>query len=111
MPHDDYQATAGTGGGSAIASDNSSTNLATVIGGRKKFDGTDPAEFKMWMKKSCVVVGVTRKDILPPLKKARKPDTTDIDAVKSYSRANEDLYAILFLLVVELPAALLSIHE
>ena len=57
-------ATSNTGGGSAFASD-SSTNLATVIKGLKKFDGKDPAEFKTWMKKFCVVLGVTRKDILP----------------------------------------------
>ena len=95
-------ATSNTGGGSAFASD-SSTNLATVIKGLKKFDGKDPAEFKTWMKKFCVVLGVTRKDILPLLKKQRKPDPA--------TRANEDLYAILFLLV-ELPAALsIQKHE
>ena len=103
-------ATSNTGGGSAFASD-SSTNLATVIKGLKKFDGKDPAEFKTWMKKFCVVLGVTRKDILPLLKKQRKPDPADTAAFDSYTRANEDLYAILFLLV-ELPAALsIQKHE
>ena len=87
-------ATSNTGGGSAFASD-SSTNLATVIKGLKKFDGKDPAEFKTWMKKFCVVLGVTRKDILPLLKKQRKPDPADTAAFDSYTRANEDLYAIL----------------
>ena len=103
-------ATSNTGGGSAFASD-SSTNLATVIKGLKKFDGKDPAEFKTWMKKFCVVLGVTRKDILPLLKKQRKPDPADTAAFDSYTRANEDLYAILFLLL-ELPAALsIQKHE
>ena len=103
-------ATSNTGGGSAFASD-SSTNLATVIKGLKKFDGKDPAEFKTWMKKFCVVLGVTRKDILPLLKKQRKPDPADTAAFDSYTRANEDLYAFLFLLV-ELPAALsIQKHE
>eukprot|EP00903_Cladosiphon_okamuranus_P010136 g9598.t1 len=92
-----------TGGGS-ITSDNS-TNLVTVIKELKKFDGSDPAEVKTWMKEFCVVVGATRKDILPLLKNQQRPDTGDINALESYTRANEDLYAILFLLV-ELPAAL-----
>ena len=79
MPGDDNPAAPGTGGGSAITSD-PSTNLANVIRGLKKFDGTDPAEFKTWMKKFCVVVGVSRKDILPLLKKERKPGPMDTDA-------------------------------
>ena len=91
-------------GGSTFASDNS-TNLVTVIKGLRKFDGKDPAEFKTLMKKFCVVVGATRKDILPLLKKQPRPDPRDTNALESYTRANEDLYAILFLLV-ELPAAL-----
>ena len=37
------------GGGSSIASD-SSTSLANIIRGLKKFDRKDPAEFKTWMK-------------------------------------------------------------
>ena len=92
------------GGGAAIASDNS-VNLVTVIKGLKKFDGRDPAGFKTWMKKFCVVVGATRKDIIPLLKKQRKPDPADTSAFETYTRANEDLYAILFLLI-ELPAAM-----
>ena len=36
-----------------------------------------------------------RKDILPLLKKQRKPDPADTAAFDSYTRANEDLYAIL----------------
>ena len=104
MAGNDDPATSHTGGGGAIPSDNS-MSLATVIKGLKKFDGRNPSEFKMWMKKLCVVVGVTRKDILPLLKKQRRPDIADTGAFASYSKANEDLYAILFLLV-ELPAAL-----
>ena len=43
-------------------------NLANTIRGLKKFDGRNPAEFKTWMKKLCVVISVTRRDILPLLK-------------------------------------------
>ena len=44
------------------------TNLANTVRGLKKFDGRNPAEFKGWMKTFCVVLGVTRRDILPLLK-------------------------------------------
>lgn len=81
------------------------TNLANTIRGLKKFDGRNPAEFKGWMKKLCVVLGVTRRDILPLLKDEPKPAETDTAAYAAYCKSNEDLYAILYLLV-ELPAAL-----
>eukprot|EP00903_Cladosiphon_okamuranus_P011475 g10808.t1 len=97
-------ATSNIGGGSGISGD-SSTNLATVIKGLKKFDGKDPAEVKTWMKKFWVVLGVTRKDILSLLKEQKKPDPADAAAFESHTKANEDLYAVLFLLV-ELSAAL-----
>ena len=61
------------------------------------------------MKKLCVVLGVTRKDILPLLKNERKPDPSDTDTFESDTRSNGDLYAIL-LLLVEQPAAL-SLHK
>ena len=80
------------------------TNLAnTILRGLKNFDGSNPADFKAWMKKFCVVIGVTRRDILPLPKGEEKP--TDTAKVADYNRANEDLYAMLYLLV-ELPAAL-----
>ena len=102
MSNDDT-ANNSTGGETAIASDDS-INLVTVIKGLKKYDGQDPAEFKTWMYKFCVVVGATRKDILPLLKKQqRNPDPADTSAFESYTRANEDLFAILFLLI-EQPA-------
>ncbi|CAN0198370.1 unnamed protein product [Ascophyllum nodosum] len=56
------------------------------------------------MRKLCVVIGVTRRDILPLLKGEEKP--TDTAKIADCNRANEDLYAMLYLLV-ELPAALL----
>ena len=77
------------------------TNLANTIRGLKKSDGSNPADFKAWMKKFCVVIGVTRRDILPLLKGEQKP--TDTAKIADYNRAN--LYAMLYLLV-ELPAAL-----
>ena len=83
--------------------DDTETNLANTIRGLKKFDGSNPADFKACMKKFCVVIGVTRRDILPLLKGEEKP--TDTTKIADYNRVNEDLYAILYLLV-ELPAAL-----
>ncbi|CAM9427720.1 unnamed protein product [Ascophyllum nodosum] len=79
------------------------TNLANTIRGLKKFDGSNPADFKAWMIFFCVVIGVTRRDILPLLKGEEKP--TDTAKIADYNRANEDLYVMLYLLV-ELPAAL-----
>ena len=78
-------------------------NQANTIWGLKKFDGRNPAEFKTWMKKLCVVISVTRRDILPLLKGTARP--THTSNIAEYNRANEDLYAMLFLLV-ELPASL-----
>ena len=78
-------------------------NLANTIRGLKKFDGRNPAEFKTWMKKLCVVISVTRRDILPLLKETARPTYTS--NIAEYNRANEDLYAMLFLLV-KLPASL-----
>ena len=84
-------------------------NLANTIRGLKKFDGRNPAEFKTWMKKLCVVISVTRRDILPLLKETARP--THTSNISEYNRANEDLYAMLFLLV-ELPASLcVQTHE
>ncbi|CAB1101301.1 unnamed protein product [Ectocarpus sp. CCAP 1310/34] len=60
------------------------------------------------MKKLGVVVGVTRRDIMPLLKGMRRSDPSDT-AFTAYERANKDLYAILFCLV-KLPAAL-TVHK
>ena len=79
------------------------SNLANTIRELKKFDGRNPAEFKGWMKRLCVVLGVTRRDILPLLKDRSRPAEGD-DDYAAYCKSNEDLYAILYLLV-ELPAA------
>ena len=78
------------------------TNLANTIRGLKKFDGSNPSDFKAWMKTFCVVIGVTHRNILPLLKVEEKP--TDTAKIADYNRANEDFYAMLYLLV-ELPAA------
>ena len=55
------------------------------------------------MKKFCVVIGVTRGDLLPLLK--GEEEQTDTAKISDYSRAYEDLYAMLYLLI-EPPAAL-----
>ena len=94
--------------GSSRAMTNSSDNtgsLANTIRGLKKFNGRNPPEFKGWMKKLCVVLGVTRRDILPLLKNERKPAETITTAYAAYCKVTDDLYAIPYLLV-ELPAAL-----
>ena len=77
------------------------TNLANIRRGRKKFDGSNPADFKAWM--ICVVIGVARRNILPLLKGKEKP--TDTAKIADYNGANKDIYAMLYLLV-ELPAVL-----
>ena len=79
------------------------TNLAYTMRGLKTFDGSNPGDFKAWMKKFCVVIGVTRRDILPLLKGEEK--ATDTAKIADYKRANQNLYAMLYLLV-ELPAAI-----
>ncbi|CAB1116962.1 unnamed protein product [Ectocarpus sp. CCAP 1310/34] len=71
--------------------DNTS-NLANAIRGLKTFYGL------------CVVLGGTRRDILPLLKGRSRPAETD-DDYAAYCKSNEDLYAILYRLV-ELPASL-----
>ena len=86
-----------------MAESSEGANLANTIRGLKKFDGRNPAEFKTWMKKLCVVISVTRRDILPLLKETARP--THTSNIAEYTRANEDLYTMLFLLV-ELPASL-----
>ena len=86
-----------------MAESSEGANLANTIRGLKKFDRRNPAEFKTWMKKLCVVISVTRRDILPLLKETARP--THTSNIAEYNRANEDLYAMLFLLV-ELPASL-----
>ena len=52
------------------------TNLVNTILGLKKFDGSNPADFKAGMIFLCVVIGVTRRDILPLLKGEEKPTDT-----------------------------------
>ena len=69
------------------------TNLANTIRGLKTFDESNPADFKAWMKKFCVVIGVIRRDILPLLKGEEKP--TDTVKIADCNRANEDLYGML----------------
>ena len=84
-------------------------NLANTIRGLKKFDRRNPAEFKTWMKKLCVVISVTRRDILPLLKETARP--THTSNIAEYNRANEGLYAMLFLLVELLASLCVQKHE
>ena len=84
-------------------------NLAKSIRGLKNFGGSNPADFKAWTKKFCVVIGVTRRDILPLLKGEQKP--TDTAKMTDYNRADEDLYAMLYLLVELLVALCVQKYE
>ena len=78
------------------------TNLANTIRGLKNFDESNPADVKAWMKKFRVVIGVTRRDSIPLMKGGEKP--TNTAKVSDYNKTNEDIYAMLYLLV-ELPVA------
>ena len=62
------------------------TNLTNTIRGLKKFDGSNPADFKAWMKKFCVVIGITHGNILPLLKGEETP--TDTAKIADYNKAN-----------------------
>ncbi|CAB1101833.1 unnamed protein product [Ectocarpus sp. CCAP 1310/34] len=72
-------------------------NLAKTVRGLKRHDGRNPAEFEGWMKRRCVVLGVTRRDVLPLLKGRSRPAETNEDYV--HCKSNEDLFPILYLLV------------
>ena len=110
--------------------DTSSNNLTNTIEGLKKFEGRNPTLFRDWHTKLAVVLGVTRRDIAslikgrtrpteespatgisPALGGAQQAQDTLQQSTASFDRANEDLYAILFLLT-EKPAAILVLkHE
>lgn len=102
---------------------NNSGTLTTAIKGLGKFDGRKPGEFRDRHKRMAVVLGVTRRDIASIMKgKARPsestPDTGATDAQASldkataeFDKANEDLYAILYLLTEKPAALLVSKHE
>ena len=82
-------------------SDNSG-NLANAIESLKNFDGRKPREFREWHKKLAVVLGVTRRDIARLIKGQTRP---------TQEPANEDLYAILYLLTDKPAALLVAKHE
>lgn len=109
---------------------NNSGNLTNAIEGLRIFDGRKPGEFREWHKRMAVVLGVTCRDIASLIKGKPRPskETSDTgisptpagatgdqasldEAFADYDRANEDLYAILYLLT-EKPTALLIVkHE
>jgi len=106
--------------------DTSSNNLTNAIKGLRKFDGRNPSLFRDWHKKLAVVLGVTRRDIANLIKGRARPTeesaATTLDGTQqaqdtlqqstaSFDRANEDLYAILFLLTEKPAANLVLKHE
>ena len=99
---------------------NNSGNLANAIESLETFDGRKPSEFCDWHKKLAVIVGVTRRDIACLIKGQTRPSQeaklpgearrTSDKAIAEFDRANEGLYAILYLLT-DKPAALLVVKH
>ena len=101
-------------------SNSSSTSFANAIKGLRTFDGRSPAGFRDWHKRLAVVIGVSRCDIANLIKGHLRPTEATTGTGSSpalaqeiavYEMANQDLYAMLFLLT-EKPASLLVLkHE
>ena len=101
-------------------SNSSSTSFANVIKGLRTFDGRSPADFRDWCKRLAVVIGVSRRDIANLIKEHPRPTEATAgmgstpalaQEIAAYERANQDLYAMLFLFT-EKPAYLLELkHE
>ena len=99
---------------------NSSTSLANAIKGLRTFDERSPADSRDWYKRLAVVIGIPRRDIANLIKGHPRPTEATAGTgsspalaqeVAAYERANQDLYAMLFLLT-EKPASLLVLkHE
>ena len=98
-----------------------SGNLANAIKGLTIFDGLKPSEFRDWHKKLAVILGVTRRDIARMVKGQTRPTqepalsgearAASDKAIAEFDRANEDLYAILYLLIDKPAALLVAKHE
>ena len=101
---------------------NSSASLAQTIKGLRTFDGRSPADFRDGYKILAVVIGASGRDIASLIK--GHPGSTEATAgtgssppalaqeIAAYERANQDLYAMFFLLTPEKPASLLVLkHE
>ena len=83
---------------------NDSGNFTSAIKGVKTFDGRTPSDFRDWRKRLAVMLGVTRRDIAILINEKSRPTeemtSTGISpALAGYNRANQDLYAILYLLL------------
>ena len=100
---------------------NSSTSFANAIKGLRTFDGRSPADFRDWHRKRlAIVIVASRRDIANLIKGHPRPVETTAGTgsspalaqeIAAYERANQNLYAILFLLT-EKPASLLVLkHE
>ena len=84
---------------------NNSGNYTKAIKGLKTFEGKTPATVRDWHKKLAVVLGVTRLDIVNLIKRQLRPteettinSTGILSVLAGFDRANEDLFAILYLL-------------
>ena len=95
---------------------NDSGNFTSAIKRLKKFDGRTPSDFRDWRKRLAAVLGVTRRDIASLVNGKSRPteETTSTGispALAGYNRANEDLYAILYLLTEKPADLLVAKHE
>lgn len=89
------------------------SSLSNALRGIKPFSGTKPDQFDDWYKKACFTLSIARPDVFHILEGQARPSTTTSGATESleqrqaaYDRANQDLFAILYL-ITEKPAALL----
>ena len=87
-------------------SNSSSTSFANAIKGIRTFDGRGQANFRDWYKRLAVVIGVSRRDIANLIKGHPRPTESTAGTgstpalapgFAAYERANQDLYAMLFL--------------
>ena len=101
-------------------SNSSNTSFVNVIEGLSTFDRPSPANFRDWYKRLAVIIEVSRRDIANLIKGHPRPTeatagTGSTPALTQNNaankRANQNLYAILFLLS-EKPASLSVVkHE
>lgn len=93
--------------------DDSSTNnnIIATTRGMKTFKGNDPSAFQHWLQKISLILSFQRPDIFDIMEGKERPvvhgdRTEDVTDQTAFDKANQDLYAILFL-VTEKPASLL----
>ena len=79
--------------------------------GMRIFKGDDPADFQHWLKKISLILSFQRPDMFDIMEGKERPvvigdSTEDASDQAAFGKANQNLYAILFL-ITEKPASLL----